>query len=82
MKLTDNEKTLVKALVDYEAHVNEATQYLKETYNIDAKFNIEDSSVTLSKADINESDFVDNMIDAKMYLNDLFPNEMLTIYFN
>ena len=48
MKLTDNEKALVKALVDYEAHVNEATQYLKETYNIDAEFNIDDMKKKLS----------------------------------
>jgi hypothetical protein len=80
MKLTDNEKALVKAIVDYEAHVNEATQYLKETYNIDAEFNIENGSVRLTSNNINESS-VSDLISAKLYILELFPNNMLNIEF-
>lgn len=78
MKLTENEKVLVKAIVDYESHMNKAKTYLKETYNIDAVFDIEQGSVKLVSENINEST-ISNMIEAKAYISELFPNDMLNI---
>lgn len=77
MKLTDNEKTLVKALVDYEAHVNEATQYLKETYNIDAEFDIETMTCKLTSESAKPLD----MIIAKEYVNELFTEGIVDIIY-
>ena len=77
MKLTDNEKALVKALVDYEAHVNEATQYLKETYNIDAEFNIDNMTCKLTSESAKPLD----MVLAKEYVNELFTEDMVDIIY-
>lgn len=78
MKLTENEKILFNAIFNYETHVTEATQYLKETYNIDAEFNLNDGYVTLTSSTVNESSSED-MDSAKEYINSIFPNEMLNI---
>ena len=77
MKLTDNEKALVKALVDYEAHVNEATQYLKETYNIDAEFNIDNMTCKLTSESAKPLD----MVVAKEYVNNLFTEGIVNVIF-
>ena len=80
MKLTDNEKTFIKAIVDNESNIKNSIQYLKETFDIDADVNVEDSVITLSKKTINES-YAEDMLMAKKYLNDVFPNEMYTIIY-
>jgi hypothetical protein len=80
MKLSDNEKTFVKAIIDNESNIKNSIQYLKETFDIDATIDSEEFLITLSKKNINES-YAENMIMAKKYLNDVFPNEMYTIIY-
>jgi len=77
MKLTENEKALVKALVDYESHINEATIYLKETYNIDAVFENEDMTCKLTSETATPMD----MIVAKDYINELFTEGMVNVVY-
>jgi hypothetical protein len=80
MKLSDNEKTFVKAIIDNESNIKNSIQYLKETFDIDATVDSEEFLITLSKKNINES-YAEDMIMAKKYLNDVFPNEMYTIIY-
>lgn len=80
MKLSDNEKTFVKAIIDNESNIKNSIQYLKENFDIDATVDSEELLITLSKKNINES-YAEDMIMAKKYLNDVFPNEMYTIIF-
>lgn len=77
MKLSENEKALVRALVDYEAHINEAKTYLKETYNIDAEFESEDMTCKLTSETATPID----MIDAKDYINELFTEGMVSVIY-
>lgn len=80
MKLSDNEKTFVKAIIDNESNIKNSIQYLKEKFDIDATVDSEELLITLSKKNINES-YAEDMIMAKKYLNDVFPNEMYTIIY-
>ena len=80
MKLSDNEKTFVKAIIDNESNIKNSIQYLKENFGIDATVDSEELLITLSKKNINES-YAEDMIMAKKYLNDVFPNEMYTIIY-
>lgn len=80
MKLSDNEKTFVKAIIDNESNIKNSIQYLKENFDIDATVDSEEFLITLSKRNINES-YAEDMIMAKKYLNDVFPNEMYTIIY-
>jgi hypothetical protein len=80
MKLSDNEKTFVKAIIDNESNIKNSIQYLKENFDIDATVDSEEFLITLSKKNINES-YAEDMIMAKKYLNDVFPNEMYTIIY-
>lgn len=80
MKLSDNEKTFVKAIIDNESNIKNSIQYLKENFDIDATVDSEEFLITLSKTNINES-YAEDMIMAKKYLNDVFPNEMYTIIY-
>jgi hypothetical protein len=80
MKLSDNEKTFVKAIIDNESNIKNSIQYLKENFDIDATVDSEELLITLSKKNINES-YAEDMIMAKKYLNDVFPNEMYTIIY-
>lgn len=80
MKLSDNEKTFVKAIIDNESNIKNSIQYLKENFDIDAIVDSEELLITLSKKNINES-YAEDMIMAKKYLNDVFPNEMYTIIY-
>lgn len=80
MKLSDNEKTFVKAIIDNESNIKKSIQYLKENFDIDATVDSEELLITLSKKNINES-YAEDMIMAKKYLNDVFPNEMYTIIY-
>ena len=80
MKLSNNEKTFVKAIIDNESNIKNSIQYLKENFDIDATVDSEELLITLSKKNINES-YAEDMIMAKKYLNDVFPNEMYTIIY-
>lgn len=80
MNLNDNEKTFVKAIIDNESNIKNSIQYLKENFDIDATVDSEELLITLSKKNINES-YAEDMIMAKKYLNDVFPNEMYTIIY-
>lgn len=80
MKLSNNEKTFVKAIIDNESNIKNSIQYLKEKFDIDATVDSEEFLITLSKKNINES-YAEDMIMAKQYLNDVFPNEMYTIIY-
>lgn len=80
MKLSNNEKTFVKAIIDNESNIKNSIQYLKENFDIDATVDSEEFLITLSKKNINES-YAEDMIMAKKYLNDVFPNEMYTIIY-
>ena len=80
MKLSDNEKTFVKAIIDNESNIKNSIQYLKENFDIDTTVDSEEFLITLSKKNINES-YAEDMIMAKKYLNDVFPNEMYTIIY-
>ena len=80
MKLSDNEKTFIKAIIDNESNIKNSIQYLKENFDIDATVDSEEFLITLSKKNINES-YAEDMIMAKKYLNDVFPNEMYTIIY-
>lgn len=80
MNLNDNEKMFVKAIIDNESNIKNSIQYLKENFGIDATVDSEELLITLSKKNINES-YAEDMIMAKKYLNDVFPNEMYTIIY-
>ena len=61
MKLSDNEKTFVKAIIDNESNIKNSIQYLKENFDIDATVDSEEFLITLSKKNINES-YAEDMI--------------------
>lgn len=77
MKLNENERTLVRALVDFEANLNKTKTYLKETYNIDVTFDEENTVMRLISEKNNALDF----IHAKKYVNEVFGNEVVTIVY-
>lgn len=77
MKLNENERTLVRALVDFEANLNKTKTYLKETYNIDVTFDEENTVMRLTSEKNNALDF----IHAKKYVNEVFGNEVVTIVY-
>jgi rRNA processing protein Krr1/Pno1 len=77
MKLNENERTLVRALVDFEANLNKTKTYLKETYNIDVTFDEENTVMRLTSEKNNALDF----IHAKKYVNEVFGNEVVTVVY-
>lgn len=77
MKLNENERTLVRALVDFEANLNKTKTYLKETYNIDVAFDEENTVMRLTSEKNNALDF----IHAKKYVNEVFGNEVVTVVY-
>ena len=72
LKMDQNEKKFVKAVVDLESNILKAKKYLKESYNIDTEFDTEEFTVNIS-GKINESQNSDlNILKAKQYLNEQF----------
>jgi hypothetical protein len=77
MKLTENERKFVKAIVDFDAHVNKAKTYLKVTYNIDATFSTDDMTCKLTSKSARKQD----MDNAKEYINELFTEGMVEVIY-
>lgn len=71
-----NEKNFVNTIVDFEANVKKAQDYIKENYNVDSEFDIEKGELHLKTANIEKSMM---LCAAREYVNEQFGEDHLHV---
>lgn len=76
--MTENEKSFIKAFVDFEANVKNAQSYIKEEYNVSSEYNEEDNTLKLyCEGETNSL----NLITAKAFINESFADMGVNVLF-
>ena len=77
--MTDNEKRFIRTFVDFEANLNSARQYIKETYGVDSELNKEGNYIKLYCTD-GKLDVM-NLVSAKNFINETFDSGFIDVIF-
>ena len=73
--MDQNEYNFAKNIVNLEKNIDEAIQYIKENFKVNAKYNEETGTIDLSTTNINEGL---QLLAAKEYIDNNFDSEFIT----
>lgn len=68
--MTENERKLVDLIVNYDRHISDAQEYIKENFGVLSEFNAIDSSLRLYVTNVNDAL---QILAAREYLENRFP---------
>lgn len=77
--MNKNDKNIlafVEKMVNYNDHIKNAQEYIKENYNVKSSFDDETNTLYIYSTNINESL---NVVAAKEYINDTIGEDFVTV---
>ncbi len=74
----ENEKQFVESIVNFKSNIQQAQQYIKETYNVESEYNEDENILYIKTENINESL---NAAVAKEYIDNKIGENFVTVKF-
>lgn len=68
--MTENERKLADLIVNYDRHIADAQEYIKENFGVESVYNAEESSLRLYVTNVNDAL---QILAAKEYLDNRLP---------
>lgn len=68
--MTENERNFADLIVNYDRHIADAQEYIKENFGVSSEFNAIDSSLRLYVTNVNDAL---QILAAREYLENRFP---------
>lgn len=74
----ENEKFIVESFLNLNHNIEEAQKYIKESYNVNSKYEDEEDTLYIWTENVNENL---NLAQAKQYVLDTIGNEMINVMY-
>ena len=74
--MTENEKNLVDLIVNYDRHISDAQEYIKENFGVSSEYDAEEGSLRLYVTNVNDAL---QILAAKEYLDDRLPTVFIKL---
>ena len=74
--MTENEKNLVDLIVNYDRHISDAQEYIKENFGVSSEYDAEEGSLRLYVTNVNDAL---QILAAKEYLDDRLPSVFVNL---
>ena len=74
----ENEKFIVESFLNLNHNIEEAQKYIKESYNVNSKYEDEEDTLYIWTENVNENL---NLAQAKQYVLDKIGNEMINVMY-
>ena len=68
--MTENERNLADLIVNYDRHIADAQEYIKENFGVSSEYDAEEGSLQLYVTNVNDAL---QILAAKEYLDDRLP---------